>query len=1117
MGPGRGLLEVLRTIPQLLCEALVAHAPALRPALRPKRVSVNYNDKTCSDQDITVRLQIDSEWFNIRRGREVSLNKFITLQFSMMTKQTYRPDPKYILEHPDLRRVYPDHKPLLQTWEGETALPKVLDLVMGGGHPYTVSHWALKTRPEDDKHRPGAAHLVEAPDLASLTPTQDLKYMNLEIHCFYSFADIVALMGRRLGQFIADRLLKRKDLHLKDVWLKLPLVIKDGFGVSRMVRLKIVDWFGPDYSSLVKTCLAYNVPIESKHLMESYKTRMHEAYLDPKTHEDMIRYALSDLCLGQLQKAYTSDYEHLCEMIGVRDHLPPPMTKGSKVSRMFILLLDKLCKVPKDFNQIADVASSGRIPSVRHLLREYGVKALLKSDPALTKRHLGIVMGGRIKHEIPHRALWKDALIISMDLQSAYGTALIHMPVPIGHPAMFYYPKHRPEEWPTLGKWLHKWEDELVEHCWYAVIDTLDEVLYFSQNVVYSKYLRKDDHPELNTDAKTSDSFSTDEGHVLGDFMLLERQIKNGILTSTTLSILKNCSSSKEWGELLRKVRIKAGMIFPKSLMIDYNSGGDAHDYTPSKNGSGGVTVRTFSLVRSTRSARPKDVKAGAKHQDVQSRYSAVIHHIYPGVSQLQSTLGCAKSKLMIESTSGGGAHDYTPIKNGATAVDHWIESLRDKSLERRITTICELSGHRVEDRRPGPWLRFPLELFIKPLLNHRKAFKKQMKSHNRTTPKYMELDAKQRSVKGVINTLYGILASPHFDTSSPCAANNITAMARGACWLMAASSGGIKSITNGADSELNKVRFWKENGPCLNTIANLGKPYNIPKSTLKRTIDAPLGSEGKPQNRWILRLSEPPKPPLLEFQGQEYELKEGISTIETLYKAHMFEYFRNCKNPKELDWARLFNIECKVIGKGYAAHGLANYKIGKLWDEEEDILKARGHKLFAPHYDPITGVEVEQSMKVLLNRLFEGKPLKAGVPSMYFKPCSPGEYQARRTLRDKGILPGDSIPKSVRPKLITLSEFSYKTLDSRLSWEQHYNYITRRYGLGLEAAYLDQNGYLHKVEEVKFDIQQRISNMVPPKKLPYHVSTKFRQIQNMLKTLKLWNQTSSDSDSESD
>ena len=651
--PPRVLLEVLRTIPQLLCEALLAHAAAPTP---PKKVSVNYNDQTCSD--ITVRLQVDSEWFNIRRGRDVSLNKFITLQFSMMTKQTYRPDTKHILEHPDLRRVYPDHKPLLPTWAGETALPKVLDLVMGGGQPYKVSHMSLKPRPEAPAEGEWALHPKDgnsqedsADGLGRTRTPHSFHFLNLEIHCFYSFADIVALMGRRLGQFIADRLLKRKDLHLKDVWLKLPLVIKDGFGVSRMVRLKIVDWFGPDYSSLVKTCLAYNVPIESKHLMEDYKSRMHEAYLDPKTHEDMIRYALSDLCLGQLQKAYISDYKHLCGMIGVSDHHPPPMTKGSKVSRMFILLLDKLCKVPQDFLNIADVASSGRVPSVRHLLREYGVKALLKSDPALTKRHLGIVMGGRIKHEIPHRALWKDELIISMDLQSAYGTALIHMPIPIGHPVLFYYPKHRPEEWPTLGKWLHKWEHELVEHCWYAVIDTLDEVLSFSQNVVYSKYLRKADNPELNPEAKTSafgrdltssDSFSTDEGHVIGDFMLLERQIKNGILTSTTLSILKNCSSNQEWGELLRRVRIKAGMLFPKSLMIDYTSGGDAPDNTPTQNGAahtgaqhqaveGARTlVREHKDVKEDVKSRPKGearptveaVKAGAKHQGYQRKRS---------------------------------------------------------------------------------------------------------------------------------------------------------------------------------------------------------------------------------------------------------------------------------------------------------------------------------------------------------------------------------------------------------------------------------------------------------------------------------------------------------------
>ena len=86
------------------------------------------------------------------------------------------------------------------------------------------------------------------------------------------------------------------------------------------------------------------------------------------------------------------------------------------------------------------------------------------------------------------------------------------------------------------------------------------------------------------------------------------------------------------------------------------------------------VSLRaTNGFTVTVRAARSKDVKAGAKLQDVQYRYSAVIHHIYPGVSQLQSTLGSAKKNLglrpilnvlMIEDTSGVDAHDYTPTQN---------------------------------------------------------------------------------------------------------------------------------------------------------------------------------------------------------------------------------------------------------------------------------------------------------------------------------------------------------------------------------------------------------------------------------------------------------------------
>ena len=55
--------------------------------------------------------------------------------------------------------------------------------------------------------------------------------------------------------------------------------------------------------------------------------------------------------------------------------------------------------------------------------------------------------------------------------QSVYGTALIH--IPLGHPMMFDFPKHRPIEWPTMGKLLDQWEHELVDNCWYAIIDTV--------------------------------------------------------------------------------------------------------------------------------------------------------------------------------------------------------------------------------------------------------------------------------------------------------------------------------------------------------------------------------------------------------------------------------------------------------------------------------------------------------------------------------------------------------------------------------------------------------------------------------------------------------------------
>ena len=969
-----------------------------------RNYTINYIDSNCGSKNVLMRMQIDAEWFNERDGLRVSVNRFVTLQAALMGKLRWR---KVIFEHPDLRETLPKEK-----FEGFEPSPDVLkfkgiesviDALLPFGGPYTITPLPegclVRGNPLDTRSGASATPTLGATPRECLVLSHQCAstlFWDLEINCFYSYSDIVALLGRDMGEKVAENLIPGKTLRLKGpgLFMKLPLVIKDRFGVSRQLRVGIVDWYGLDHTSLVNTCQAYNVEIPHKDLMTGYKTRMHQAYLDPETHLKMISYALSDLCLADLYDAYRDNYKWLCSLVNVQDDSYPPMTKGAKVARMFLRHLESIFPVSPDFPFIADLPCGKGKPSIRHLLRVYGCKELLDSDPGLTKRHLAIVLGGRILHEIPGLCALMKIITLSMDLQSCYGTALKHLSSPIGHPMLFYYPKHKPADWPTMGMWLHKWEGELVDNCWYAIIDTTDTPLTFSQNLMFSKYIDRGDTPHFNEEAKDTDEFKTDEGHIHGTFCLLEREIKNGVLTSSNLSILKKCCSNLEWGELKKKVRIKAAMVYPRSLMVEY-----------------------------------KD--------------------------------------------------NRTPAE--------WEGELRSHALakEKRITTLCDMSGHRVEDRRPGPWVRYPLSRFIEPLVSVRTALKQEMKGLSGV--EYQKKNAEQTSIKGVVNTLYGIMASPYFDTSSPCVANNITAMARDACWMMSTASGGFKSITDGCELNLNKVRFWRGNAPSVNTMALLGKLHLLPRRTRDRIIEAPLGSCGDPNVRWDWLIKDNCDT-LLRFKGVGYTLEEARPLIESMYKEHIFHFFRHSGrfHDKGLEWAMRFGIECKIIGVGYASHGLADYKIGTIPPGGKGIMKARGHKLDEPHYQRECGAPVQSPMKTLLNDLYNGEISKAPIAAVYFKPCSVGEYKTRRKPSEgPPFLPGDSIPKSVHPKLISVSEFSFHTLKSRLEWEDYYKYTSRRYGLGMEAPYLDRNRLLKDISAAKLDIQHRILHDKQPKRIP--------------------------------
>lgn len=1103
-----------------------------------KRQKLNVNVIDASSKRVFINLEVDAEWFNnisncfrLRNKDKVlkgSPNTFVTVQVGLMGN-IRKGLNQVIFEHPDLRKAFPDHYPKLPTWDGETGLAEILYRLIPSGGPYTLktiedfgttedaitfspalrskaakrtaklsakqaaaalqeakqgSNKAAKqaakqaakglkgdaakqaalqaARDSKTARKPAmrkatlAAKLASAAAQAAKRPAQSKDgYFDLEINCFYSFADVVGLLGRKLGTFIADNLITGTTLRTKEGWLKIPLMITDGFGRSRPVRVKITDWFGVERTSLDNTCMTYSVDMQYKNLMNDYKTRMNEAYMNPATHNDFIKYATADLCLHKLKRAYQQNYEWLCGLVGIqkRDSRYPPRTKGAKVARMFMRLLDQLFPVGKDFANVVDIPQ-GKVPSIRYLIRQYGVSDLINSDPKFTKRHLAIVLGGRIQHEIPGLSVLRDVLLLSMDLVSCYGTALVHMGLPIGHPLLFYYPKHHTQEWPTLGNWLRKWEDELEPGCWYAIIDTVDQQLSFSQNIIFSKLIGRGDKPKLSQDAKQDDDFKHHKGHVEGDFKLLEREIKNGVLTHATLTLLKRYSSNQEWHELCKTIKIKAAMVYPRSLMVEYE-----------------------------------------------------------------------------------GEHTFAK----------WQDSLRSQAHQRRITTLCEIARDGnprmlIEDRRPGPWIKFPLSRFIEPLIDNRKALKRKMKEADKSSDAYNALNAKQLAIKSVVNTLYGVLASPYFDTSSPCVANNITATARAACFLMTTACGGFKSITDGCEFNLNKVRFWIRNTPSLATMANMPKPSLIHKRTRRKVKETPLGSNGDPNCLWDWLIKD--AEPFLRFKGPdgtctEYTIEEGKAFIERIYREHVLVFFsakdrfwtglstakdrgstvartrgegthQGPSDPPsepalkfrgqeyteqptkagashlhmDMAWFVRFGIECKVLGYGYAAHGMANYIIGSLPPGGQHLIKARGHKLNAVHYNPKTCETVESPMKKFLTTLFENRPLSIPPRAVYFKPCSVGEYKNRRVFRERGILPGDSIPRSCSVKMITLSEFHFRTEASMRTWEQHYKYLVRQYDKGLEAAYLDPNGFLQDITSVKTDIQSRIFNNEKPKRV---------------------------------
>ena len=990
-----------------------------KPRGRPRK---KVNIARSHGLDMRYHIEIDAEWWQDDVSNQgypplCLPPRFITLQ---IRNTTFGPKGrKFLFEHPQwalfnkpnpvkIKRENRRAKPAPESWKGETPLPDILGPRFSQRPPRT-----------DER-------LTSLPKL------------RLTIAMFYSFADVVALLGTRLSLVLVEYLATGKCIRVLNNWAPLPHVIIErkkapsgntgsvgrnpgaahqsalhpttgpdntciGYTfIERQLVVNLRDLYSLEYESLQSTATAYNVPMPAKDSMDYYKSMMHVAYRDPELRPKMIEYALGDLILADLWEAYQHNYMSLCKVSGVEPQLPPPATKGALVAHLFEKVLNSTIPLEPDFYQIFDIPDPRHncqmSPSIAHLLTHYSCKALAQSEKPLTKRFLSIVHGGRAHNENPLQ-IRREGLFADMDIVSAYGQALQYLNLPIGHPALLYYTHHHPSEWPTLREILKLYRSELVEGSWYMVIDTCGEQLTFPQNILFSKYF-KNDMPEIIDDPKHSDNFREDPAHIKGDFMLLEREVRNGILTHYSLSFIEHCASNQELAELLDKLRVKTAMIYPKSLCIEYT---------------------------------------------------------------------------------------------GPESVDKWIAMARNHTGQ--LNTVVNLKQHSVTDNRVGPWLKYPLGTFISPLLEKRQSLKAEMKQHPTGGTEWRRLNAAQLSVKKVVNTLYGTLASIYFQISSPCVANNVTDRCRMANFMMSAAAATQGSITDGGASELNSVSFWRENAPSLATMAYLHLPHLLPKQTRSRHFTAPLGTPWNTDQpvqkhaRWDVDSNG-----LITGPGLDKPViaDTAIAHIEQLYDPHIRQYFTYNGQPLPA-WCDTLKFECKLLGQHMAVHGCANYAIGRLPGSNlPPIIKARGHRLAATHYHPNSGAPIESPMKTMMLRRLSGEPMQVRESAICYKPASVSDYRTRREFRNQGGLPGYSIAQQANVRLITCSEFNFPTVAIRRDWMRYYTYLNRRYGLGLEASYIDStitSMTVQQIESAKADIQNRIYKGESPNSIRVHRS----------------------------
>ena len=384
----------------------------------------------------------------------------------------------------------------------------------------------------------------------------------------------------------------------------------------------------------------------------------------------------------------------------------------------------------------------------------------------------------------------------------------------------------------------------------------------------------------------------------------------------------------------------------------------------------------------------------------------------------------------------------------------------------------------RNTDTGPFAWHAFRLDkLLIDQLLQERGLH---------PTKKDLALNA---LYKLLTNSTYGELTSPYFTIANPTVGNNITMRARSMAWYAEKGLNGFQTITDGGAFDLNHVVFpYNANTVAAHQYVNL---HRVTASQRERRISyGTLGGvesltldfeEDGEKNIALLSIDQ--GTPLRGMDAHHWIEEKAMEHLQRLFPEKGIRVLHepstrlkmdNDDKPTGFEYIPrigLYSFELKACYDEMTLHGPANYSV---WQKGKMI--DRAHRSYPRKKEYVTtSVVAGQLVRVHLydatdpaSILHERLRCPTAVPRQKTFVRStillPSEWRhgEQSTWKHSPLKPGDSWWKAGLMRELSLSQWTYETLEQCEAWEKDSNKLRNKYGQSFEVFFLNEDDTLN-------------------------------------------------------